>query len=82
MIESSLDLCRAYAYIATNCSIAPMPDNCKLHVVFHGCEQTLDSTISFGVPFNDTYVRNTGYNGWAETNNICWRKRNSQHKTQ
>ena len=60
----------AYAYISSNCSIAPMPDSCKLHVVMHGCEQTLDSEISYNKPFNDTYVRNAGYNQWAETNNM------------
>jgi len=60
----------AYLYVATNCSIAPMPDSCKLHVVFHGCEQDLDSDISFNVKFNDTYVRDTGYNQWAEPNNM------------
>ena len=47
-----------------------MPDRCTLHVVFHGCEQTLDSSLSGNGKFNDTYVRNTGYNQWAETNNM------------
>ena len=60
----------AYIYKSSNCSIAPLDDKCKLHVVFHGCEQTLDSNIKPGEKFNDTYVRDTGYNQWAEPNNM------------
>merc|ERR1712129_441471 len=60
----------AFAYVASNCSIAPMSEGCELHVVFHGCQQTLDSTLSLGTKFNDTFVRRTGYNEWAETNNL------------
>lgn len=60
----------AYIYKPANCSIAPLSDSCKLHVVFHGCEQTLDSNLNLGTKFNDTYVRNTGYNQWAEPNNM------------
>ena len=36
---------------------------CKLHVVFHGCKQ---NTAKLGQQF----VRNAGYNRWADTNNI------------
>jgi poly(3-hydroxybutyrate) depolymerase len=36
---------------------------CKLHVVVHGCQQ--DPT-----KIQDKYYRNTGYNKWADTNNI------------
>ena len=58
--------------MASNCSIAPMSSNCRLHVVFHGCEQDLNTKMNdiTGELFNDTYVRDTGYNGWAETNDL------------
>jgi len=36
---------------------------CRLHVVLHGCRQ---NTADIG----QQYVRNTGYNRWADTNNI------------
>lgn len=36
---------------------------CKLHVAIHGCQQ--DPT-----KIQDKYYRNTGYNKWADTNNI------------
>jgi len=66
---------KAYAYVPTNCDIAPLSSTCRLHVVYHGCVQYLTYTYlnmtDFKmVVFNDTYVRNTGYNLWAETNNI------------
>jgi len=47
---------------------------CKLHVVFHGCKQYETYRYFAGgaglVTFGTTYVRNTGYNKWADTNNI------------
>src|SRR5499427_1596499 len=46
---------------------------CKLHVVFHGCKQyeTYRYPSASGLTtFGTTYVRNTGYNKWADTNNI------------
>jgi poly(3-hydroxybutyrate) depolymerase len=47
--------------------------SCKLHVVFHGCKQyeTYRYPSASGLTtFGTTYVRNTGYNKWADTNNI------------
>jgi poly(3-hydroxybutyrate) depolymerase len=47
---------------------------CGLHVVFHGCKQYetyLYFSLGTGfVTFGTTYVRNTGYNKWADNNNI------------
>ena len=45
---------------------------CKIHVVFHGCKQYPGATYSAGPAgqIGDTYVKNTGYNRWADTNNI------------
>jgi poly(3-hydroxybutyrate) depolymerase len=36
---------------------------CRVHVALHGCKQ---NTATVG----DTFVRNTGYNRWADTNNM------------
>src|SRR5262245_51519314 len=46
---------------------------CKLHVVFHGCKQYETYRYLTGsgfVTFDTTYVRNTGYNKWADTNHM------------
>jgi len=48
--------------------------SCKLHVAFHGCKQyetyRYFSPASGLVTCGTTFVRNTGYNKWAGTNNI------------
>jgi len=47
--------------------------SCKLHVVFHGCKQYETYRYPSGsglTTFGTTFVRNTGYNKWADTNNI------------
>lgn len=49
-----------YAYVPANCA-ANQP--CKLHVAFHGCKQNV---ATVGV----NYYQNTGYNRWADTNNM------------
>ncbi|WKB54800.1 extracellular catalytic domain type 2 short-chain-length polyhydroxyalkanoate depolymerase [Eleftheria terrae] len=49
-----------WAYVPQSCSRGT---RCKLHVVLHGC---LQNTATVG----QQYVRNTGYNRWADTNNI------------
>jgi poly(3-hydroxybutyrate) depolymerase len=36
---------------------------CKLHVAFHGCQQYYGT-------IGDKFIKNTGYNKWADTNNI------------
>ena len=61
---------KAYVYVASNCSINPMPNYCSLHVVLHGCLQDVTTDIGDGELFNDSYVRNAGYNQWAETNDM------------
>lgn len=46
---------------------------CRLHIAFHGCKQ-YPGYMYFGgggmVRFGRTFVDNTGYNRWADTNNI------------
>lgn len=49
-----------YMYVPTACQNG---DECALHVVFHGCQQTLDD-------ISTKYVTQTGYNEVAENNNI------------
>ncbi|MYN11141.1 extracellular catalytic domain type 2 short-chain-length polyhydroxyalkanoate depolymerase [Pseudoduganella aquatica] len=49
-----------WAYVPASCG---SQQQCKLHVVVHGCQQ--DTT-----KIQDKYYRNTGYNRWADTNNI------------
>jgi len=55
----SLDT-NAYVYVPTACQSGA---TCKLHVVFHGCEQGY-STVG------NVFVQNAGFNEWAEANNI------------
>lgn len=50
----------AYLYVPSGCS---SNGSCRIHVAFHGCEQTLTD-------INTTFVEKAGYNGWAESNNI------------
>ncbi|WP_157660753.1 PHA-depolymerase-like protein [Burkholderia ubonensis] len=55
-----------WIYVPANCANGQA---CRLHVVFHGCLQY--PAFSEGeATFGTTYVRNTGYNRWADTNNI------------
>ena len=51
---------RGYAYVPAACAEG---DTCRLHIAFHGCEQTSDQV-------GDLYARMTGYNRWAEANGI------------
>jgi poly(3-hydroxybutyrate) depolymerase len=49
-----------WAYIPQACT-AGTP--CRLHVVLHGCQQNVTLV-------QQQYVRNTGYNRWADSNNV------------
>lgn len=49
-----------WAYVPASCAAN---QQCKVHVVVHGCQQ--DPT-----KIQDKYYRSTGYNKWADTNNI------------
>lgn len=50
-----------YIYVPAAC--ADGSTTCKLHVSFHGCVQDLAS-------IGNQYAADTGFNGWAEANNI------------
>ncbi len=49
-----------FAYIPKTCSAGT---TCRVHVALHGCKQN-------NTDIGTDYVRNTGYNRWADTNNI------------
>jgi len=57
-----------WVYVPATCEHA----QCRLHIVFHGCKQYPAAPFASGPQgkIGDTYVRNTGYNQWADTNNI------------
>ena len=48
-----------WIYVPQSCSST----SCRTHVVLHGCKQNFND-------IGDQYVRKTGYNRWADTNNI------------
>ncbi|WP_295850610.1 PHB depolymerase family esterase [uncultured Xylophilus sp.] len=53
-----------WAYVPQACAAGSgTAASCRLHVVMHGCKQ---NTSDVG----QQYVRNTGYNRWADTNRI------------
>ena len=49
-----------FVYVPNSCANGV---RCKIHVVFHGCKQTVED-------IQDVYVKNAGYNAWAESNDI------------
>jgi poly(3-hydroxybutyrate) depolymerase len=51
----------AYAYVPTACSSG---DTCRVHVVFHGCEQEATGAVG------SAFYMHAGYNEWADTNHI------------
>ena len=57
---TSLDT-TGYIYIPSACEDGSVA--CKLHMNFHGCKQGQDF-------IRDEYAIDTGFNGWAEANNI------------
>jgi chitodextrinase len=58
-----------WAYVPASCASGAL---CRVHVVFHGCKQFPGWTFPGGPggEIGDTYVKKTGYNSWADTNNI------------
>lgn len=51
---------QGFIYAPENCQKGA---SCKIHIAFHGCQQNVEN---IGLNF----VENTGYNTWAEANNI------------
>jgi poly(3-hydroxybutyrate) depolymerase len=62
---------RGWLFVPTDCARG---QPCRLHVAFHGCKQYQTyryvSPTAGLVTFGTTFVRDTGYNKWADTNNI------------
>ncbi|MCL1825018.1 MAG: PHB depolymerase family esterase [Betaproteobacteria bacterium] len=56
--EASMDD-TAYVYIPAACRAG----GCRIHVAFHGCRQNV-------VTVGEDWVRQSGYNEWAETNRL------------
>jgi poly(3-hydroxybutyrate) depolymerase len=58
-----------WAYVPSACEQSAQ---CRVHVVFHGCRQYPGSAYGQRPQgrFGDTFVRNSGYNRWADTNNL------------
>jgi poly(3-hydroxybutyrate) depolymerase len=61
-----------WAYIPAACAKG---EPCKLHVALHGCKQgqsylPLRPVSGSDLYYGTTFVRNAGYNRWAERNNI------------
>ncbi|KAL5049377.1 hypothetical protein BDW71DRAFT_175747 [Aspergillus fruticulosus] len=54
---------KGYLYVPDDCRNESSPTVCKLHVVLHGCCQSYDL-------IGDKFVENTGYNQWADMNDI------------
>lgn len=50
-----------YVYVPKSCEVNSTEKICRLHVSFHGCNQSIDN-------IDDQYARNTGLNEWAATN--------------
>jgi len=49
-----------YVYVPQSCQ---QGSTCRVHVAFHGCEQTL-------ADIDTDYVTKTGFNAWADSNDI------------
>ncbi len=58
-----------WVYVPASCQGGAL---CKVHVVFHGCKQYPGATFAGGPggEMADIYVKNTGYNQWADTNEV------------
>lgn len=51
---------KGYVYIPQSCRDG---ESCRLHIAFHGCKQNAEMIA-------DQFIQQTGFNRWAESNNI------------
>lgn len=65
-VFSSLDS-TGWVYVPKACEQAGA--HCRLHVAFHGCEQGQNFKVG-GEKFGLQFVRETGYNRWAEAGQV------------
>lgn len=59
---------QAYVYVPDACQSGQT--TCRLHIAIHGCSQGRSWDLGGGKLMGDRYATLTGYNGWAEANNI------------
>lgn len=59
-----------WLYLPAACKPGPGTAACRLHVVFHGCQQGQSARGPGGRPIGAQFVAGAGYNRWAETNRI------------
>lgn len=53
-----------YVYVPAGCGNGTAgPERCRLHVAFHGCQQSVER-------IHDAFYRHGGYNRWADANAI------------
>lgn len=52
---------RGYLFIPDTCKAEG--SECQLHIALHGCDQSAEVA-------GDSFIRNSGFNRWADTNNI------------
>jgi hypothetical protein len=60
-----------WAYVPASCQ---QNARCRVHIVLHGCKQYPGFSYAAGPQgkFGDTYVKNAGYNTWADTRATSW----------
>lgn len=62
--SSSADMAdEGYVYLPDGCREGSQTEACRIHVAFHGCAMSASVV-------DDRFVRNSGLNEWAESNNI------------
>ena len=62
-----------WLYVPAACeagAVAIGQPGCRLHVVFHGCQQAQRASGPGGRPIGRQFVEGAGYNRWAEANRI------------
>ncbi len=59
-----------WLYVPAACEDAQAGASCRLHVVFHGCEQGVGFEDEDGQIYGQQFVRGAGYNRWAEGSRI------------
>ena len=59
-----------WLYLPAACAPGQGGAPCRLHIVFHGCQQGQSAAGPGGRPIGSQFVAGAGYNRWAETNRI------------
>ena len=59
---------KGYVFVPDACNVAGAA--CRLHVVFHGCQQSGETLDASGMPMGRLFADNAGYNRWAAGSKI------------